>query len=259
MRNAGFTLVEMLGIVAISAILVIFLAPSAIKVYESSSLAISSENIRQLSAGGAQYLADNSHRFWKYRENAVTIFDENGHPIYGSRYWFGFESDASSGAGEGHRDFDPLQGPLAGYVPKGIHPDPSFASHADAFKPKYKCGYLGIGYNVVLGGGWSPTSKTVTMSYWELSDPSQVVVFATSAQVNTFQFPASTARPMLEEFYGIDQNERTVHFRHGKMALVGFADGSSGFLPMDQSTRDNRIKGVNIGRFAPVGSFEHLR
>ncbi len=259
MRNAGFTLLEILAFVLVTAILLAVIAPAVWKVYESSSLAVSAENIRQLSAGGAQYLADNEQRFWKYRENGSTVMDHGGNLIRGTRYWFGFETDGSAGAGEGNRDFDPTQSPLAGYVPKGLHPDPSFATHADAFKPKYKCGYLGIGYNVLLGGGWSPTSKTITMSYWQLANPSQTVVFATSAQVNTFQSPASTGHPMLEEFYGIDQNEKTIHFRQGKAAMVGFADGSCGFLPMDESTRDNRIQGVNIGRFAPVGSFKYLR
>lgn len=259
MRKAGFTLAEVLTCAGVLAILFVIVAPAIWKVYESSSLAVSAENIRQLSAGGMQYLADNEHHFWKYRENGSTVTDSAGNLIRGTRYWFGFESNSSAGAGEGNRSFDATEGPLAGYVPKGIHPDPSFAAHASAFKPKYKSGYLGIGYNVVLGGGWSPSKKAVTMSYWQLGNPSQVVVFVTSAQVNTFQSPASISHPKLEEFYGIDQNEKTVHFRQNKEAMAGFADGSCGFLPMDESTRDNGIKGVNIGRFAPVGSFKYLK
>jgi prepilin-type N-terminal cleavage/methylation domain-containing protein len=259
MRRAGFTILEMLACVVVMAIVLVFIAPAIWKVWESSSLAISTENIRSLAAGGAQYLADNDQHFWKYRESGASITDENGDVIKGTRYWFGFESTGSASSGEGNRSFDPSQGPLAGYVPKGIHPDPSFAAHASAFKPKFKSGYLGIGYNVVLGGGWSPSSKTQTLSYWKLSNPARVVVFATSAQVNTFQAPASSSHPMLEEFYGFDQRERTIHFRHGKLAMVGYADGSSGFLPLDESTRDSRLEGVNIGRFAPVGSYEYLK
>ncbi len=259
MRKAAFTLLETIAIVSVTAVLIALIAPSALKAYESASLVVAAENIRQLSAGGQQYLGDNDHHFWKYRENGAASLDAHGNTIYGTRYWFGFETSSSAVAAEGSRDFDASQGPLAGYVPKGIHPDPSFATHADAFKPKYRCGYIGIGYNVLLGGGWSPTTRTVTMTSWQLTKPSEVVVFATSAQVNTFQAPASAAHPMLEEFYGLDQNEKTVHFRQGTAALVGFADGSCGFLPMDESTRDNRIKGVNIGRFAPVGSFKYLK
>jgi type II secretory pathway pseudopilin PulG len=249
MRRAAFTVLEMLICTGVLAVLFVLIAPAIWKVFAASSLAVSASNIRQLNAGGIQYLADNDRRFWKYREPAPG----------GTRYWFGFESNASATSGEGNRSFDPQQGPLAGYVPRGIRPDPSFTANAAAFKPKFKSGYLGVGYNVVLGGGWIGGAKAQPLSYWALSRPAQVVVFTTCAQANTFQSPASAAHPMLEEFYGIDQTEKTVHFRHGKLALAGFADGSCGFLPMDESTRDSRLKGVSIGRFAPVGSFQYLK
>jgi hypothetical protein len=42
---------------------------------------------------------------------------------------------------------------------------------------------------------------------------------------------------MIEEFYGIDQKEVTVHFRHGTNAMVAFANGSAGFLPMHPVVR----------------------
>lgn len=255
----GFTLLETLACVVAFSTILVLIAPSIWKAYERAGVATSAANIRALTVGGMQYLADNDHYFWKYRESGYTVSSDDGSTVNGNRWWFGFESDSSGGAGEGNRTFDPSQSPLAGYVPHGIQPDPSFAAHAAAFKPKFKCGYIGVGYNVLLGGGWSASSRTRTMSYWKLSDPSQVVVFTSSAQVNNFQFPASSSHPMLEEFYGIDQNEKTVHFRYGKTAMVGYADGSCGFLPMDESSRDTRIKGVNIGRFAPVGSFKYLK
>lgn len=83
-------------------------------------------------------------------------------------------------------------------------------------------------------------------------------MFATSAQVNTFQAPASAKNPMIEEFYGLDDKEVTVHFRHNGKAMVAFADGSCGFLPMDPSTLDQRDPKALIGRFAPPGSKTYL-
>jgi hypothetical protein len=80
------------------------------------------------------------------------------------------------------------------------------------------------------------------------------VVFATSAQVYPFREDA-----VIEEFYGIDQKEVTVHFRHNSQAMVAFANGAAGFLPMDPSTRDAKAPEANVGRFAPVGSNKHLR
>lgn len=244
-RRSAFTVIEITVSTVLVLLLSALLAQAGWRVYESSSLAVSANNIRQLSAGSVQYLAENNHRFWKFRQNSKD----------GTVFWFGFETRDSMGRPEGQRSFDPEAGPLAGYVPASLRPDPSFALHGGAFKPKYAAGYLAIGYNGVLGGGFG---KNPPMTYWELSNPARVVVFATSAQVNTFQRPASADNPMIEEFYLIDERETTVHFRHGDQAMVAFADGSCGFLPMDPTTRDNRFNKSLIGRFAPIGSKKYL-
>jgi prepilin-type N-terminal cleavage/methylation domain-containing protein/prepilin-type processing-associated H-X9-DG protein len=247
-RKGGFTLFEILAVVAVMAVLTSLFVTAGWKVYERSSLAISANNVRQLAVGGSQYLADHNYTYWKYREDDAS----------GTYWWWGYETYNSQSSGEGSRAFDPLRGPLAGYVPSGLHPDPSFSMNGSAFKPKYKSGYIGVGYNVVLGGGFFGTSKKpmIPLRYWQLSDPAKVVVFATSAQVYPF---SSTKTPLIEEFYGINESEITVHFRHDGSAMVAFADGSAGFLPMDPSTRDNRAPKANIGRFAPIGSFRYLR
>ncbi len=58
--------------------------------------------------------------------------------------------------------------------------------------------------------------------------PSQIVVFATCAQVNTFQAYLPPKSPMIEEFYMINDTQgHNVHFRHGGGALAAFLDGSS--------------------------------
>lgn len=239
----AFSLIELLVAASITSILAVLLAGTAWSVYKKSSLAVSANNIRQLSSGGAAYLADNNYVFWKYREERGTN---------GSVWWFGYETRQSIyQTPEGQRSFDPNDGPLAGYVPAGVRPDPSFSMAGKAFKPKYRNGYLGIGYNTLLVG--------TNASYWSLPKPGEIVVFATSAQVNTFQPPASSKNPMLEEYYGLSLNDVTVHFRHGGYAMAGFADGSAGFVPMDKSTLDGRAPKAAIGRFAPVGSDRHLR
>ncbi len=219
------------------------------KIRISSSLAVSANNIRQLAAGGASYLADHNNTFWKY-------YDLNRINGRGITWWFGFEDSSSRSRPEGERAFDASKGPLANYLPKSLVPDPSLAMCGNAFKPKYKRGYIGAGYNTLLGGGW--VGRGALKNRFQLSDPGKVVVFFTSAQVNTFQSPASPSNPMLEEFYGIDEKEVTVHFRHGGKAMVAFATGNVDFLPMDESTRDTRYPKANVGRFAPSGSTEYL-
>lgn len=245
MRKLGFTLIETLVAVSVVGILAILVSTAAWSAYQNSSLAISANNIRQLNAGSLQYLADHKYQYWKFR-----VEETNG-----TTFWFGFESTASMGSAEGEREFDPKLGPLGDYVPASVRPDPSLKLSGKALKPKYKTGYLGVGYNGVLGGGFTTNTP---LRYWDLKAPEQTVVFATSAQINTIQRPATAKNPMIEDFYLIDENEITVHFRHHGMAMVGFANGAAGFLPIDESTRDSRAPKANIGRFAPKKSKKYL-
>jgi prepilin-type N-terminal cleavage/methylation domain-containing protein len=248
-KRAAFSLTELLVVIAIALVLGSVALTAGWKAYQNSSLAISASNIRQLSIGSAAYLADHNQIFFPYRATDPSAPN-------GTTWWFGFESATSAGLPEGERILQPNEGPLAGYVPAGIRPDPSLRLGGKSFKPKYKFGYIGVGYNVLLGGGW--TGTTTRLNALQLPKPGQIVVFSTSAQVNNFQSPASASNPMLEEFYGIDQREVTVHFRHAGNAMVAFANGSAGFLPMDPSTLDTRAPKANVGRFAPKNSTKYL-
>jgi prepilin-type N-terminal cleavage/methylation domain-containing protein len=250
-RNA-FTLLELLVAIAVIIILSALAAPAVWGAYKSSSLAVSANNIRQLAAGGAAYLGDNNYRFWPYLTRSATGDDV---------YWFGLEPAGQKGKQEGERIIDMNAGPLGAYMPRNMVPDPSFGFTGKPFKPKYKFGYIGVGYNVHLAGEKNGKASWLTvpkgpqpLRYWDLKDPGQTVVFATSAQVYPFQSDA-----VIEEFYGIDQKEVTVHFRHNGQAMVAFASGSAGFLPLDPSTRDGRAPDANVGRFAPKGSTKYLR
>ena len=254
MREKGFTLIELLAVIAIVLVLAAVAAGAGWKVYESTSLAVSANNIRQLAAGGSNYLAEHNYVYWPWCEYDFATNE--------TIWWWGRETAASKASPEGSRDFDPSSGPLGAYIPKGIRPDPSFSLGGSAFKPKYRNGYIGTGYNNLLGGGWyyNPANpKPPLQNHWQLSDPAKVVVFFTSAQVNAFQKPASAKNPMIEEFYGIDAREVTVHFRHNGKAMVSFASGNAGFLEMDESTRDRRMPKANVGRFAPSGDTKYLK
>ncbi len=247
-RTRGFSLVELIVTVGIVATLAAVLGATGWKAYERSSLAISASNIRQLSVGAAAYLGENNNVFWPYCAA--------GPEPRGVTWWFGYEPPGSSSLPEGRRIVRPEGGPLGGYVPMSIRPDPGLKLSGRAFKPKYKFGYIGIGYNVLLGGNWSGLEPRINAL--TLEKPGEIVVFTTSAQVNTFQSPASASNPMLEEFYGIDQREVTVHGRNAGYAMVGFANGSAGFLPLDPATIDSRAPKAQVGRFAPIGSTKYL-
>lgn len=229
----GFTLIELMVSITIITILVMLLIPAARSVYASTTNATSAHVISQLNAASQSYLADNNMTYWSYRTPA------NG----GTQWWFGFESAASLNSPEGHRWLDLTQGPLGPYIAAsgGICEDPSFTRHGNVFKPKYGATHFAYGYNLLL-----PGKSPLTFGH-----PGQVPVFATCAQVNTFQSPASPSHPMVEEFYYFDTTEMTVHFRIGGMAMVGYADGSAGYLPMMSGTLDKRMPGANIGRINP--------
>jgi len=81
-------------------------------------------------------------------------------------------------------------------------------------------------------------------------------VFATCAQVNTFEAPASPGNPMIEEFYLISDTEQTAHFRHDGDALAAFLDGSVRALSMatdmKPGSQDMRMPSANIGEFNPT-------
>ena len=248
-KEPAFTLVELLVVAATIIVLCAVAAPAVWGAYKTSSLAVSANNIRQLAAGGAAYLGDNNYRFWPYRRDGVVQGTK------GAVWWFGFEPAKSLGKPEGQRIIDMDNGPLGPYVPRNIAPDPSFGFAGTPFKPKYKHGYIGIGYNVVLSGtnGWTPRGGP-PLRYWDLRQPDKTVVFATGAQVNTFQKPASSRKPMIEEFYGFDDDRGkipSVHFRHNGHAMVAYATGAAGLIKMDEATKDRRAPDAQVGRLPP--------
>jgi prepilin-type N-terminal cleavage/methylation domain-containing protein len=252
----AFSLIELIAVIAIISLLVTLVFGAVRKVHYTASLAVSSANMRQLMLASVAYMGDHKQTFWKYRENV-----EGGDV----RWWFGYETLESVRSREGERTFDPAGGPLGDYIAASLVPDPSFSNTGKAFKPKYKFGYLGAGYNVLLAHtnsfmAWIGGAEDEHLTkLHHLSKPSETVVFATSAQVNNFQSPASPSHPMIEEFYGIDERQPTVHFRHDGQAMVALANGSVGHLPMDPSTLDTRAPDAMIGRFAPVGDARYLR
>lgn len=246
MRPKGFTLLETTVAVGLATLLIALTVPAARSVYKMTSLAASAANIRQLAAGAASYLGENNYRFWPYRVSG----EHNGSK--GTVWWFGFESSKSMMLPEGQRIIDMRQGPLAPYLPANLAPDPSFGLAGKPFKPKYRHGYIGVGYNVILAGnnGWM-SSGGPPLRYWDLEKPGKTVVFATSAQINSFQKPASPSNPMIEEFYGFDDNMRmipSVHFRHNGNAMAAYADGSAGLIPMNPSWQDKRAPDALVGR-----------
>ena len=237
MRRAAFTLVELLVVVAVVAVLTGIALPVYQSVQLSSSQVVAVSALRQMSIAGNLYLGDHNNVYWPYRTASAG----------GTTYWFGFETNADAALPEGSRYIDYSEGALGPYNGglHDIHPDPQFTRMGAAFKPKFKNGYFPYGYNDLLQG----TSQLAIPTYI------QRVVFATSAQVNTFQPPASPTNPLLEEFYMVDNVNVTASFRYHGKALCAFADGSTGFVDPQPGTLDTRLPDSGVGKL-PVANLQ---
>jgi prepilin-type N-terminal cleavage/methylation domain-containing protein len=249
MRSSrGFTLIELLLVVGLLGVLTAMLVPVATKARHASWRAVSAHSLRQLGSCGINYLSDHDGEFWKYKETSHE----------GTTWWFGFESSISPNFGEGDRILDLTRGPLGPYAiaTSGVKSDPAFMEFSSRHKPKFRNGNYGYGYNAHLGGG--AMGRLVRPRLVSFHRPGEVVMFATCAQVNTFQPPADPKNPMIEEFYLLDSNNTTVHFRYNGKALAVMLDGSLRELPMHPGTLDNRMPSAQIGRFAPIGNATYM-
>lgn len=240
-RRSGFTLVELLVVMAVITLLAGLTFPSLVRARAAAHGVRCISNLRQLGLAARLYWDDHDGR--AFREG---VSRSHG----GQIYWFGWLQDGA----EGTREFDPRMGKLWPYLQgRGVETCPSLTRSGPAFKSKARGGAFGYGYNLHLGprdwndAGHTPPAVVVD----RLAEPARVAVFADCAQVNDFQEPATPAQPLLEEFYFFETRYRTVHFRHGGFATVVFVDGHVGLESPEPGSEDARLPGQRVGRLAP--------
>jgi prepilin-type processing-associated H-X9-DG protein len=240
----AFTLIELMAVMITLGLLLTLLAPAAMAIKRQTTLATSSSALRQLSIAAQTYLGENNGRFFLSRE------DTNG----GVQWWFGFES-SSGPKTEGQRVLEKSKGPLGPYIADsaGTVPDFAFTSMGSSFKPKFKNGYFGFGVNTELTGGPTGQISSKVRQLNQLARPGQIALFATCAQINTFQSPASGKNPMLEEFYFFNTTDcaNTIHFRHAGNAIVAFADGSQREVFGNRSSFNSKLPSACVGKLSP--------
>lgn len=231
-RDQGFTLVELLVVIAVIAVLAALLVPALAKGKAQARRAACASSLRQLALASQMYWADNDDRLFPYRFES----DETG-----TRYWFGWLARGN----EGERAFAAERGALHSYL-KGaaVTTCPELDYRARSFKLKATGAAYGYGYNLHLSSPLAPANPRLS----RIKSPVSVVLFADAGQVNTFQAPASPENPMLEEFYYVNATEATTHFRHAIRAGTAFMDGHVEPLPPDEAGLDRRLPKEVIGR-----------
>jgi prepilin-type N-terminal cleavage/methylation domain-containing protein/prepilin-type processing-associated H-X9-DG protein len=237
----AFTLLELLTVMVVVGILAALSVSVVIKGRAIGDRASCVNSLRQLGMATQLYLTDHGHVMFPYKAAAPG----------GTLWYFGFESFASSGEAEGDRVVDVTQSRLYPYLELvgKIEVCPAFPYNSALWKAKYKGASYGYGYNTFLSN----------RNIFTIAQPAEVLVFGDCAQVNTFQPPASPTKPMIEEFYLIDNTFQTIHFRHEGLAQFVFLDGHVEALPLYPGTLDSRLPAENIGRITPVGSMQYLQ
>lgn len=240
MRRGAFTLVELLVVLALIGALAALGLGAATRARTAADGARCLSNLRQLGFATALYLGDHGQKYFAYRASAPE----------GTLWYFGLQTGPQNAA-EGDKQLDATRGPLFPYIQRvgSIEVCPAFPYDSALWKPKFQGASYGYGYNIFLAN----------RSQLTLSRPSGIIVFGDCAQVNTFQPPASPSKPMLEEFYMIDNGYKTIHFRHRQRAHFLFADGHVAAMEMEPGTLDTRLPEANIGRITRVGSMEYLQ
>lgn len=243
MNRRAFTLIELLVVIAVIAILSAMLLAALARSRLAAQCAACQSNLRELGVATEMYLGDNANLFFNRCQAPVAA---------GQQWWFGWLANGT----EGHRAFDLSTGALFPYLHgSDVRLCPSPVWNSPEFKPKGTNVIFSYGCNAYLCANQNQNPINAN----KILRPSQTMLFADAAQVNTFQPPASPTHPMFEEFYYLDletnysnfNNQPNCQFRHAQKANLTFADGHVAPESPVAGSFDKRLPNKFIGQLPP--------
>lgn len=234
----GFTLVEIIVVVAILAILLALLLPSIESVRRRSLAAASSHNLRQIATANLTYAADNGR---------YAPMDD----YWNNRRWCGARPSPS-------QPFDPTRGFLSPYLGKSkqITPCPVFTRLLEEQEDKvssFEEGTGGYGYNDYIGGSIAPNysrdAQRIRLSLFvtRVPAPARTIMFASTAYARrggVQEYPFCHP-PYWTDELGVPQPffgrpSPSLHFRFDGKALIAWCDGHLSF-----ESQEERRPGTN--------------
>jgi len=262
-KNKAFSLMELLIVISLVAMLLAVLLPALVLARLQARRVVCESNLRQLFLANTGYAIENDNH---YVPAAPDITSAKG----GRYRWHGVRNSPDE-------PFDPLKGPLAGYLADGnVKECPekvNFIKGQD-WKTNFEQGCGGYGYNrIYLGSrnwqcrqfktlqemqqaGWETTKTT------EVGRPTETLMFADTAMSNrpSYLIEYSFAEPPFYVYKGRPVTSfylsPSIHFRHRGRANVGWADGHIDSRWMADFSESNAYgvdsAEMNLGWFGPI-------
>lgn len=244
----AFTLVELLVVLAVCGILAGLLIPGVARLLSGGRAAACRSNLKQLYIAYRLYLDDHADRLFPWREETTE----------GTLWYFGLERTSGT-RGEGARLLDKSRARLAPYFDHvgGIEVCPAFRYGGAGIKQKFATASYGYGLNEYLIEGTPANARAKVQKFSDLQKPAETIVWGDSAQVNTWQAPASPSNPMIEEWYYLSKTlPASFHFRHSGQCQVVMGDGAvRSFAPAWLDSRGDGLTGL----IEPLGQDYWLR
>ena len=246
----GFTLVELLTVVAIVGVLAAILVPVAGRARVAAQTAVSTSNLRQLAAATHAYVADNRGFFPPGMSADTNI------------RWHGARASDS-------QPFDAAKGWLGPYLGKDgrVKMCPRFDAmdRVPADAANFETGAGGYGYNASYLGGPPPAKNTDPdrpARFASIPRPGRTVMFASTAiakKAGLQEYPFTEPPNHHTETGAISLDlQPSTHFRFNGKALVAWCDGHVGAEAPnpDAWPGRNTYRGDNrkalVGWFGPI-------